>query len=329
MAADKAALRAYVMAGDAAALAALAPGTILVRVTHSLLRQEIPELRLMLSSSIAEVKRKLYTHCGSSVASMTVELYDGGAGGARLAVLSDDSRPLGYYGAATGMRLHVIDGDPASLARDGGLDDVSRVEKYRMSDADYEAREGTLRAYKKAQLALDPNFRFGSPPPPVHEDYLDPACVAGAQPGQRCEVAPGSRRGTVRWVGDAVSGLAAGFWVGVELDEPRGMGTGARGGVEYFPCADKHGAFVRPDRVSIGYFPTVDEEVGAVLGAGGSSGEQSAMASGVCVCEGDEVAAPAAPPAPAAAARVVQLKHSAPKRRGQEDDDDDDGDDEI
>ena len=92
MASERAAMRAYVLAGDAAAAAALAPGTVLVSVTHSLLSLQVLGLRLDLSSSVAAVKRKLYTHCGSAVAHMRLELRDGGSG-ALLASLDDDARP--------------------------------------------------------------------------------------------------------------------------------------------------------------------------------------------------------------------------------------------
>ena len=41
--------------------------------------------------------------------------------------MPDDTRPLGFYGVRSGMTIHVIDTDPFSLARGGGLDDVSQV----------------------------------------------------------------------------------------------------------------------------------------------------------------------------------------------------------
>ena len=37
------------------------------------------------------------------------------------------------------------DDDPFSLSRAGGLEDTSKVAKYRMSEEDYDKREGTLR----------------------------------------------------------------------------------------------------------------------------------------------------------------------------------------
>lgn len=42
-------------------------------------------------------------------------------------------------------QIHVADDDPFSLTRGGGLEDVSLVKKYRMSEEDYDKRKGTLR----------------------------------------------------------------------------------------------------------------------------------------------------------------------------------------
>jgi len=41
----------------------------------------------------------------------------------------DDSKKLGFYGLAHGHRVHVVDHDPMSLSRGGGLDDVSQVRR--------------------------------------------------------------------------------------------------------------------------------------------------------------------------------------------------------
>ena len=63
--------------------------------------------------------------------------------------LSNDEAKLGYYSPSDGMRLHVIDTDPTSLSANGWLEDVSKVEKYVMSDEAYEKREGTYRQWAR------------------------------------------------------------------------------------------------------------------------------------------------------------------------------------
>jgi tubulin-folding cofactor B len=61
--------------------------------------------------------------------------------------MSDNSRMLGFYSVASGMEVHVVDTDPFSLSRGGGLTDTSLVEKYRMSDDDYSSRFVLLIGY--------------------------------------------------------------------------------------------------------------------------------------------------------------------------------------
>ncbi|KAG0725285.1 CAP-Gly domain-containing linker protein 3 [Chionoecetes opilio] len=53
--------------------------------------------------------------------------------------------------------------------------------------------------------------------------------------------------GTVKFTG-AVH-FASGFWVGVELNVPRGTNDGAVNGTKYFPCKPHHGIFAAPSRV--------------------------------------------------------------------------------
>ena len=52
--------------------------------------------------------------------------------------------------------------------------------------------------------------------------------VDGIHVGDRCEVSPGGRRGTVKWIGvlDESSASLGGYWVGVALDEPLGRNNG-------------------------------------------------------------------------------------------------------
>merc|ERR1719183_583617 len=81
--------------------------------------------------------------------------------------------------------------------------------------------------------------------------------VANVTVGSRCQVMPGARRGTVRFVGDIPS-LQAGPWVGVEFDEPAGKNDGSHKGVAYFKCNPNFGAFVRGKNVECGDFPEED-----------------------------------------------------------------------
>ena len=104
--------------------------------------------------------------------------------------------------------------------------------------------------------------------------------------GQRCQVDPGSRRGTVRYVVHPAhnhtaaawsceqtasqaalvscrfvgrcEGLPKGFWVGVQFDEPVGKNSGTVKGHKLFDCPPGYGGFQRPDTVQTGDFPELD-----------------------------------------------------------------------
>ncbi|CAM9801612.1 unnamed protein product [Discosporangium mesarthrocarpum] len=137
-----------------------------------------------------------------------------------------------------------------------------------MSDEDYEKRGGTLRSWVKEQKAKDPTWvepwleqqrgggaqgarkaPLGGPPP-------GPESVDGMKVGDRCEVQPGGRRGSVAFVGE-VEGLQAGHWVGVVFDEPVGRGDGTVREKRIFDCppGNGFGGFVRGRNVVTGDFP--------------------------------------------------------------------------
>lgn len=61
--------------------------------------------------------------------------------------------------------------DPFSMSRNGGLEDVSLVEKYVMSEEEYDRRQGTLRHWIRQKRAADPNFQLGGrgTGPPTNE----------------------------------------------------------------------------------------------------------------------------------------------------------------
>jgi tubulin-specific chaperone B len=272
-------VRAYVTGADHTRFQQLAQGMVQVHVSHSNLRQLVQDLRLDLHSTIAQVKTKLYTHNGTAISCMELHLRD--EEGNTLCRMLDDDRMLGFYGCKSGYTIHVVDLDPTSLSRDGGLDDVSGVVKYRMSEEEYDQRENTYRNFKRKQLEKDPTWR------PVHgtgagvipgagsalpgrgaavpasnsDEFLDASCAAHVTIGQRCSVSPGDRRGEVCYIG-LVKGLAAGYWVGVRLDEPQGKNDGTMKDVRYFEAGKNFGSFVRPTKVQCGDYPEkgLDEE---------------------------------------------------------------------
>lgn len=119
-----------------------------------------------------------------------------------------------------------------------------------------------MRAYKKEQLAKDPNWKPKKMMNVARPD-INPASVPGLESvqgmtvGDRCEVQPGGRRGQISYLGE-VPEIAPGHWVGVTFDEPVGKSDGSVKGTRYFACAAKYGGFIRPANVAVGDFPVDD-----------------------------------------------------------------------
>lgn len=184
-----------------------------------------------------------------------------------LAVMSDSDQTLADYGAVDWCGIQVENTDPH--ARDGEFVDTSRVEKFELTQEEYEKRNDTILPELRARHI----GRFApssDKPPPAH------VAQSSHVVGVRCLVLPEDhttiwgdevdedlgRRGAVRFVGPTQFGKGkdeGGDWIGVELDEPTGKNDGSVGGTRYFSCGQKHGMFVRPERVKVGDYPEVDE----------------------------------------------------------------------
>jgi len=256
-------LRDYLTAGDATRYDLLPEGVVCLNVTHSNLKAYIADIRIDLHTTIENVKHKLYTHIGTKPHYQRLSLYDGDR---YLYPLDDNSKMLGYYSVENGMRIHIHDSDPHSMSKDGGLEDVSKIQKYRMSEEDYDKRKGTLREWIKNEKAKDPNWKMkpmnqkgDEATPTVQEEYdTSIESVSHIKMGERCECQPGARRGIVSFVGE-VEGLKEGYWVGVTFDEPLGKSNGTIKGKEYFKCPENFGGFLRGKNVTCGDFPEIDE----------------------------------------------------------------------
>lgn len=219
--------------------------------------------------TVEQVKEKLKTHTGTGVGTMLVYLVD--REGRMVAELSEEHRKLGFFSPEDGFGLHVVDTDPHSASANGWLEDTSKVTKYVMPDEEYDKRENTFRKWCQQKRKEEPGWtlekemarRRGQPEPepkqPASPDFQAEHAEA-IRPGMRCEVSPGAKRGTVRVVGNEMSCLPAGWWVGVEYDEPVGKNDGSIKGHRHFNASPNFGGFVRPANVAIGDFPPVDDE---------------------------------------------------------------------
>lgn len=154
----------------------------------------------------------------------------------------------------------VIDTRPAGSVN---LDfsDPSSVQRYTMSSETYESLPNSVLAWKKANKLgrFDPNA------PETErqkvENLWHDVASRGIEVSKRCHVGTeNSRRGTIAFVGEVpeISG-SGGPWVGVALDEPSGKTDGSLKGKSYFQCPPNCGIFSRPDRITVGDYPPMDE----------------------------------------------------------------------
>eukprot|EP01024_Parvocaulis_polyphysoides_P063394 TRINITY_DN7312_c0_g1_i2.p3 TRINITY_DN7312_c0_g1~~TRINITY_DN7312_c0_g1_i2.p3 ORF type:complete len:244 (-),score=33.93 TRINITY_DN7312_c0_g1_i2:250-981(-) len=220
-----------------------------VFLTHSNLKSMFTEIRLDKHLIISQLKFKLQSHVGTSAASMKINLLDQDA----QLVSQDlqDDKLLGFYSPQNGYIIHVIDLDPSSVTQD--LDNLDSVQKYTMSDEDYDKREDTFRKFKKNVLGIDDvdENKISNKETDIQQQ------IENIKIGQRCEIQPGGRRGEVKFVG-FIEDLQQKYWVGVQLDEPTGKNDGKIGGKQYFSCPQRYGVFVQPSNVEVGDFPAID-----------------------------------------------------------------------
>jgi len=249
-------LKSYVV-GDGAEHEFTAEDVVVINVSHNYLKANMMSIRLPLGATIDQVKDKLYRHTGTAPEWQVLVLKS--PSGDVICEMKDSQKTLGYYGVKHDYEIKVVDQNPHSMAKGGGLEDVSLIKKYVMSEEDYENRKGTVRAWKKEQLAKDPNWKA----PVAQSMPRNPATPSTAPTtqeeaskftvGARCETFPGGKRGEIVFIGETK--FAAGWWIGVVLDEPCGNNDGSVKGVRYFECDDKHGKLLKAINVKEGDFP--------------------------------------------------------------------------
>lgn len=76
--------------------------------------------------------------------------------GEHLINMDNDTETLAHYGPQDYNYIHIT--DVSGTAVMGEFDDVSKVEKYVMSDADYDKKTDTFRNFLKEKRKTNPNF---------------------------------------------------------------------------------------------------------------------------------------------------------------------------
>mmetsp|Transcript_17003 Transcript_17003/g.14931 ORF Transcript_17003/g.14931 Transcript_17003/m.14931 type:complete len:158 (+) Transcript_17003:2-475(+) len=130
------------------------PSTIKLNVTHSASQMRFQELRFDMAQTILSVKQSLEMRLGSCADSMTLQLKDNTD--TVIAEMTSDEALLGHFGPVEYYTIHVIDSNPGFNFAD--FEDTSKVEKYQISDEDYDKRDDTFRKFKEKMTEKDPNF---------------------------------------------------------------------------------------------------------------------------------------------------------------------------
>ncbi|KAM9324133.1 tubulin-folding cofactor B [Gastrophryne carolinensis] len=214
------------------------------------------EKRLDRGLTLAELKCKLELVVGSPASCMDLQLYS--AENTFIQNLDQDDALLGSYPVDDGCRIHVID---RSGAKVGEYEDLTRVEKFEISQDAYEKRSDSVRSFLKRNKMGKFNEEEAAQKSAEQQRKMEEEklAVESITAGSRCEVrAAGqpTKRGTVMYVG--LTDFKPGCWVGIKYDEPLGKHDGSVDGKRYFECAPKYGAFVKPQHVVVGDFPEED-----------------------------------------------------------------------
>uniref|UniRef100_A0A4W6CMS9 Tubulin folding cofactor B n=1 Tax=Lates calcarifer TaxID=8187 RepID=A0A4W6CMS9_LATCA len=215
--------------------------TVNVRLTSTISSFEV-QRRFNRGISIAELKGKLEMVVGAPASSMDLELFT----------------LLGSYPVDDDCRIHVIDRSGGQM---GEFTDVSKVQKFELSDEAYDKKTDTARSFMRKQRIGHFNEEEMAKKKAEHaaREEEQKAAADVISVGSRCKVqVPGqpTKLGTVMYVG--TTDFKPGYWVGVKYDEPLGKNNGIVEGKRYFECENKYGAFVKPLSVTVGDFPEED-----------------------------------------------------------------------
>ncbi|XP_058490695.1 tubulin-folding cofactor B [Solea solea] len=206
--------------------------------------------------TIAELKQKLEMIVGASASCMDLEVLS--VSGKFLQKMDNDEALLGSYPVDDNCTIHVIDKSGGQM---GEFADVSKVEKFELSDEAYSKKTDSARAFMKRQGIghfNDEKMAKKKAELAAREEENKVAAEA-ISVGSRCQIqVPGqpTKLGTVMYVG--TTDFKPGYWVGVKYDEPLGKNNGSVNGKRYFECEANYGAFVKPLHVTVGDFPEED-----------------------------------------------------------------------
>lgn len=225
-----------------------------VRVT-STLNDFMAEKRFDRGLTIADLKCRLELITGATAGTMTLQVYDDKD--QLLFGLDNDNALLGSHTIEENYRIHVID----TTKKHGEFEDLSKVEKFEISDTTYDQRNDSVRSFlRRNKLGkYNEEERAAMKAQADAEALAEEEKAQAIKVGDRCEVAvlgEPTRRGEVKFVGKTE--FKEGWWVGIHYDEPLGKNDGSVNGKRYFEAPMKYGGFTRPANVTVGDFPEMD-----------------------------------------------------------------------
>ncbi|KAB7504958.1 Tubulin-folding cofactor B, partial [Armadillidium nasatum] len=210
------------------------------------------EKRFDKSLTIGDLKARLELITGASSGSMILSVYDEKDN--EICALNNDSALLGSFPVEENYRIHVVD----NSKRVGEFEDLSKVQKFELSEDEYEKKSDTVRNFllknKLGKFNEEEQARLQKEKEEAERKEEEKAKTITV--GDRCEArvqGEPTRRGEVMFVGKTE--FKSGWWVGIKYDEPLGKNDGRVGGKKYFEAPMKYGGFVRPANVEVGDFP--------------------------------------------------------------------------
>eukprot|EP00768_Dysnectes_brevis_P002340 gnl/Dysnectes_brevis/1779_a2037_2647.p1 GENE.gnl/Dysnectes_brevis/1779_a2037_2647~~gnl/Dysnectes_brevis/1779_a2037_2647.p1 ORF type:complete len:242 (-),score=55.73 gnl/Dysnectes_brevis/1779_a2037_2647:72-797(-) len=225
---------------------------IVLHVNHNLLKSHSFEKRFNPDAPIHEIKDEIYSMTGTRPEHQELTLIRSKED--RIPITSG-SVTLNDLGARSGMGIYVVDNNPFSIAKEHGFSDLSQVDKYVMTDDDYDKRDDSVRSYLRKKFKSDPEYRKQIISKRREQQRIilkELELASSMKLGDRVKCTH-ERIGTIRYIGSILS-LGLGLWVGVELDEPLGDTDGRYGGTQLFMCENKYGTAQRPSLVEVGDF---------------------------------------------------------------------------
>jgi len=156
---DLLAVRGYITAKDAVQYQDVHPSTVVLDLTHSNLVQRHVEIRFDKHDPLSTLRQRIHQKTGTAPGYQHLQIKTAGQIIQEIPPSVEDHYKLGYFGLEHhGLEVHCVDLNPHSGSKGGQYEDVSLVKKYKMTDDEYNQRQGTLRDWERQQKAKDSTF---------------------------------------------------------------------------------------------------------------------------------------------------------------------------